>query len=139
MKAHNFRELNVWKLSRELVKEIYLITRQFPGEEKFGLVSQIRRAAISIPSNIAEGSARSDKDFMRFLSISLSSAYELETQIILAFDLNFLNEAESTLICSRIQELQKMIHGLQKKLDSTSFGLKSLFSFVFPLFSILKI
>jgi len=117
MKAHNFRELNVWKLSRELVKEIYLATKNFPEDEKFGLISQVRRASISIPSNIAEGSARSDKDFSRFLSISLSSAYEVETQIILSFDLNFINEVKLNELSFKIQEIQRMIHGLQKKLE----------------------
>ncbi len=115
MIAHNFRELKVWKLSRELVKEIYLTTNNFPEEEKFGLTSQLRRASISIPSNIAEGSARSNKDFSRFLSISLSSAYEVETQVILSFDLNFINENKLSEITLKIQEIQKMLHGLQKK------------------------
>ena len=76
----NFRDLEVWQASVLLVKKIYLITAKFPNDEKFGLTSQINRAAISIPSNIAEGCSRtSQKDFSRFLQISLGSAFELET------------------------------------------------------------
>ena len=81
---HNFKELKIWQKSRVLTKKIYLLIKDYPEEEKFGLVSQIRRSAISIPSNIAEGSGRnSDRDFRRFLNIALSSAFELETQIII--------------------------------------------------------
>ncbi len=80
----NFRELEVWKDLRKLVKEIYLITKQLPQEEKYGLISQINRCVISIPANIAEGSSKySQKDFVRFLQVSLGSAYELESHLIL--------------------------------------------------------
>ena len=78
---HNFKELKVWQNARVLVKEIYLSTGNFPTEEKYGITSQIRRSAISIPSNIAEGCGRrTDKDFSHFLNIALGSAYELQTQ-----------------------------------------------------------
>ncbi len=91
---HNFKELNVWKLSMQLSKTIFTVTRTFPSEEKFILTSQIMLSAISIPSNIAEGSGRkSDKDFHHFLTISLGSSFELETQIILAQDFNYIDEA----------------------------------------------
>ena len=77
---HNFRNLQVWEKGVELAKSVYQLTRDFPDEEKFGLITQMRRCAVSIPSNIAEGSARStEKDFSRFLSISLGSYFELET------------------------------------------------------------
>ena len=87
---HNYNELLVWKKARLFVKKVYLLTNDFPTEEKFGLISQMRRSAISIPSIIAEGSGRSsDKDFANFLSIALGSSFELETQIWLSMDLGF--------------------------------------------------
>ena len=117
---HNFRELNVWKKSRILAKEVYLLSSQFPDSEKFGLTSQIRRSAISIASNIAEGSSRkSTKDFARFLRISLGSAFELETQLLLMKDLKFINESEVEPIIQRIQEIQKMLIGLERNLEDS--------------------
>ena len=89
----NFRELDIWNLSRELVKEIYFLMKIMPDEEKYGLTSQIKRSVISIPSNIAEGCAKkSNKDFSRFLEISLGSCYELETQLILCTDVDLIPE-----------------------------------------------
>ena len=111
---HNFRELNIWKESMNLVKEIYEVTRQLPESEKFGLVSQINRCVVSIPSNIAEGSGRtSSKDFARFLSISLSSSYELETQLILVKDLFDMNVDESLI---KLTTIQKMIGGFKRSI-----------------------
>lgn len=90
---HNFKELKIWQQSKDFVKVVYGITKNFPNEELFGLVSQMNRAAISIPSNIAEGAGRdSDRDFARFLKIALSSTYELETQIIISADLGFITD-----------------------------------------------
>ncbi len=89
----NFRELEIWNLSRGLVKEVYVLMKDMPVEEKFGLTSQIKRSAVSIPSNIAEGCAKkSNKDFSRFLEISLGSCYELETQLILCLDIELISE-----------------------------------------------
>jgi four helix bundle protein len=80
---HNFRELNSWKVSFDLVKDVYLISGRLPENERFGLKSQIQRCAVSIPSNIAEGSGRStDKDFLYFLNSAIASSYELETQLL---------------------------------------------------------
>jgi len=91
-KAHNFRELIIWKESISLVKKIYILTSQLPSDERFGLISQINRSSISIPSNIAEGSGRTtEKEFSRFLEISMSSSYELETQLILISELYEIN------------------------------------------------
>jgi len=88
IKTH--KDLDVWKLSIQLLKDIYQLTSKFPSEEKFGLVAQIRRAVVSIPSNIPEGEARnSDKDYIRFLYISLGSLSEIETQLIIAEELGF--------------------------------------------------
>jgi len=90
MQVHNFRDLKVWQLSINAV--IYKITSEFPADEKFGLISQIRRCAVSIPSNIAEGSGRgSNKDFARLLEIALASSYELETQLIISNRLDIIS------------------------------------------------
>jgi len=87
----NFRDLEVWTLSRSMVKEVYFLMKTMPDEEKFGLTSQIKRSVISIPSNIAEGCAKkSNKDFSRYLEISLGSCYELETQLILCSDVELI-------------------------------------------------
>lgn len=112
---HNFKELKIWQKSRILAKEIYLLTKNFPVEEKFGLANQMRRSVVSISSNIAEGTGRdSDKDFTRFLSISLASAFELETQIIIASDLEYITDKECISISEKVQESQKMIFGFRK-------------------------
>ena len=100
----------------DLVEEIYKLTASFPIEEKFGLVSQMTRAAVSIPSNIAEGAGRnSDKDFAHFISIAIGSLYELNTQIVLSERLGYINQIQS-------QELQKKLDNLQRK--SVSFKSK---------------
>jgi four helix bundle protein len=113
---NNFKKLIVWQKTRELVKDIYLITKKFPKEEMFGLTSQIRRAAVSIALNIAEGSGRgTDKDFAHFLDIAFGSALEVEAQIILSSDLGFVTVDEYNILNLKIQEIQKMI----KKLTDT--------------------
>ena len=111
---HNFRNLNVWKKSRYLHKDIYELTKRFPKEDLFGLTSQIRRSALSIPSNIAEGCGRNtDKDLCRFLDIANGSAFELETQIILSFDVDLISEKELIHFEERVKELQKMIYSFR--------------------------
>ena len=103
-----------------LVSEIYRASEQFPNEEKFGLSSQIRRAAVSIPSNIAEGCEReSRKDFANFLVIAKSSAAELETQILIAADLKYLSKEKMDELVSKIIEIKKMLIGLRKKVLKT--------------------
>lgn len=115
IKRHNFRELKIWQESMKIVKSVYSLTSNLPSDERFGLVSQINRCSISIPSNIAEGSGRtSNKEFIHFLNISISSSFELETQLILANDL-FNTDSEE--IIEKINELQKMIVGFKKSLD----------------------
>ena len=92
---HNFKELIVWQKSRKLVKEVYLTVKKFPDEEKYGIISQIKRASISIPANISEGAGRrTNNDFSRFLDIATGSSFELETLIILSLDLEFLKESD---------------------------------------------
>lgn len=109
----NFRKLDIWIDSRDLVKEIYKVTSTLPESEKFGLISQMNRCSISIPSNIAEGSSKdSQKDFIRFLQISLGSSYELETQLILCSDLHFAKEKELLIIIKKVQILQRRIFSI---------------------------
>lgn len=111
----NFRKLEVWKDARKLVKEIYSLSALLPETEKYGLASQINRCVISIPANIAEGSAKySQKDFVRFLQISLGSAYELESHLILCSDLEFITENRISSTIENIQILQKRIASLIK-------------------------
>ena len=109
------KELKVWQKGIELVKSIYEITQLFPPNEQFGLISQMRRAAVSIPSNIAEGCGRnSDKELIHFLYVAMGSASELETQIIISQELNFLGKEKSEQLQSLILEIIKMISSLIK-------------------------
>ena len=108
------KDLDVWKKSIELVTEIYSITANFPNEEKYGIVSQIRRAAISVPSNIAEGCARfSDKENLRFLDIARGSLAELETQLIISKNLGFI---DSDNLIKKISTIAQMLSGLKRHL-----------------------
>lgn len=114
MPIHNFRKLDIWLESMVLTKEVYKIISSLPTEEKYGISSQISRCAISIPSNIAEGSGRNtNQDFNRFLSISLGSSYELETQLLLIQDLYGLDCANCIDKC---QQIQRMINGFKSKI-----------------------
>ncbi|MCH2235353.1 MAG: four helix bundle protein [Crocinitomicaceae bacterium] len=114
---HNFKELNIWKKSKDLSKDIFQMTSNFPSEHKFGLSSQLNRCAVSVPSNIAERSSRdSQKDFARFLQISLGSAFELETQLIIAGEIELINSKELENLLERTTEIQRMIHGFKSKL-----------------------
>jgi four helix bundle protein len=114
---HNFRNLLIWQKARILVKTSYILTENFPKKEFWSITNQIRRAAVSIPSNIAEGSGKSsNRDFARFLEISISSCFELETQFILSFDLGYISEATLMEICTLLQEEQKMIYTFKQSL-----------------------
>lgn len=107
---HKFKEFEFWKKSRIFNKEIYFITKRFPDDEKFGFISQLRRASVSISSNIAEGSSRrSDKDFYRFLEIALGSAYEVDSLLILSFDLDFISEIEQVELSDKLDSIIKMM------------------------------
>ena len=100
---HNFKKLNIWVNAMSLVKDVYLLTSNFPKEEKFGLISQINRCSISIPSNIAEVSSRSsNKEFSHFIKIALGSLFELETQIILSSYFKMINDQDSIIILDKI-------------------------------------
>ncbi len=114
---HQFKELKVWQKSMDLVVDIYTVTTNFPTDEKFGLTSQLRRCAVSIPSNIAEGAGRdSDKEFLYFLSIALGSSFELETQLILSQRLNLLTKQNLENLLSLNNYVQNMIVKLRLSL-----------------------
>lgn len=111
---HKFKQLEIWKQSREFCTQIYTLTASFPNEEKFGLTNQLRRAAVSIPSNIAEGSSRkSNKDFTRFIEIAIGSAYEIETQLLISSDLGFINVEILDSFVIKIDRLTKMMYNFQ--------------------------
>ena len=114
-KIKNFKDLKIWQKGIKLVKTIYQTTESFPDKETYGIVSQMRRSAVSIPSNIAEGfMRRHNKEYKQFLYIALGSSAELETQIILSEQLGFLKNEQSKNILANINELNKMIIGLIK-------------------------
>jgi four helix bundle protein len=116
-KVKSYKDLLVWKKGIEVVKEVYILTGGFPSEEKFGLSAQMRRAAVSVPSNIAEGQARrSSAEFNQFLSIAQGSLAELETQLIISSELDFCKAKQTTVAMQHLYELQKMLHSLQNKL-----------------------
>ena len=111
---HDFKKLIVWQKSRIFVKDIYILTQKFPAEEKFGLISQIRRAAVSIPSNIAEGAGRNTKnDYAHFVDIANGSACEVETQLYIALDLNYISQQEFEKINSDLQDIEKMLYNFK--------------------------
>lgn len=114
----SYKDLIVWRKSMDLVTLIYKLTTEFPESEKFGLYSQMRRSSISIPSNIAEGWGRnSSNTFKHFLNIANGSFCELETQIILSHDLGYLSEEYHTKLLEMLQEIGKMIFGLNNKIQ----------------------
>lgn len=115
MKTH--KDLDVWKLGIDMVKDIYLLTKKLPRDEQYGLISQMRRCAVSIPSNIAEGAARSsNKEYIQFLYISLGSLSELETQLILVKELNYLNDLDVLMKLELIRKkLLNLIRYLKRK------------------------
>lgn len=114
----NFKELLVWQRSIDFVTEIYRTTEAFPKDEIYGLISQIRRAAVSIPSNIAEGNSRRSKpDYLQFLKIARGSCAEIETQLIISKNLGFLNEDDYLKLNQQIIEISKMLNGLINSLQ----------------------
>jgi four helix bundle protein len=110
-----YRDLEAWQCARALVVEIYRSTASFPREEMFGLTSQLRRAAVSVASNIAEGKGRfSDRELSQFLSVSRGSVFEIETQVTIALDLGFLTESQSQTLLKRCGEVGRLLNGLIK-------------------------
>lgn len=110
----NYRDLIVWQKAMTLTENVYRYTTDFPRDERFGLTSQMRRAAVSIPSNIAEGQGRrsSDDELIRFLQIALGSLCELQTQLDLSFRLGFLNADQSTALRPATEEVGRLLNGL---------------------------
>jgi len=119
MKMRNYRDLVVWQKSMVLVTKVYSITRLLPKEELYGLVSQIRRSAVSIPSNIAEGYGRySTNDYIRFLQIAIGSLYELQTQLEICLNLGYLSKEHFEKIYEQSREIERMLSSLIKKVGN---------------------
>ncbi len=106
IRRHNYKNLKIWKVGMEIVDDVFEIVNKFPKEEKFGLTSQISRCSISIPSNIAEGSSRTDKSFSHFIDVSLGSSFELETQLIIAYKRNYISKELLNKVEEKIAEFQ---------------------------------
>jgi four helix bundle protein len=118
---NNYKDLKIWQKAVGLVVKIYEMTHKFPNDELYGLTSQIRRCAVSIPSNIAEGSGRNTKnDFKNFLGISYASTCELETQLIIANRIHFIDDNTLIHFQNEISEIQKMTWSLKKSLTQDS-------------------
>ena len=117
----DYKQLKVWEKSHQLTLDVYRTTASFPKEEMYGLTSQIKRAAGSIPANIAEGSGRgSSAELIRFLRIATGSAYELEYHILLAYEVEFLNEGDYQVLNDQIVEIKRMLNGLIRSLEARS-------------------
>jgi len=118
MSIQSYRDLDIWKRSRTMVTTIYRATSSFPKREMFGLTSQLRRAAISIPSNIAEGAARLyTREYIRFLSNALGSIAELETQLFVSVDLDYITEQRLQVIMQELDQIGRMIRRLVQRLE----------------------
>jgi four helix bundle protein len=123
--ASHFRELEVWQVSMSLAKQVYMLTAEFPRDERFGLSSQLQRAAVSIPSNIAEGNARSSgRDYARSISIAMGSAAELQTQLLLSRELSLGSEdcrVHVLELCDRVGRMLLRLHqSLERRLQTES-------------------
>ena len=116
-KRHNFKRLKIWQMAMETATIIFDLTTDFPNEERFGLVSQINRCAVSIPSNIAEGSSRTNKSFSHFLDISLGSSFELQTQLILANSRKYITNENLAFLENKLEEFQKATMIFQNTLN----------------------
>jgi carbamoyl-phosphate synthase large subunit len=120
MVIQSYRDLKVWQAACVLAKEVYVMTADFPKEEIYGLTAQMRRAAVSIPSNLAEGhSRRGARDFASFISIAIGSAAELHTQVLISQDLGFCDEESCRPVLNRLEEVQRMLHGLRSSIKTT--------------------
>ncbi|MEZ5002277.1 MAG: four helix bundle protein [Chitinophagales bacterium] len=114
---NDYKKLEVWKDAVDLVTDVYFTCENFPDSEKFGLTNQIKRCAVSIPSNIAEGAGRSTKkDFANFLHYAIASSYELETQLLISKNLNFIKDKKLELIEQKLISIQKRLYSLIKSL-----------------------
>lgn len=121
MKTSDYKELVVWQKSIDLAMAVYKILPGFPNEEKFGLCDQIRRATVSIPSNIAEGQSRnSEKDFMRFLSFARGSVAELETQLLLSVRFGYINDEIYCNLTEQLSQIGKMLASLMRAIENAA-------------------
>ena len=119
---HNFKNLKVWQKSVDLAIKVYELTKSFPAEERFGITSQMRRSSVSIPSNIAEGTARiSSKAFSNCLDISLGESFELETQAIIANRVGIISEEQFSQFNDEVSEVQKMIIGFKTTIEANPY------------------
>jgi len=115
---HNFKELNVWQEAKNFAVFVCKVTMKFPKTEMYGITSQINRAVVSISSNIAEGAGRnSNKDFSRFIHIALGSSFELETQLMIAYELSFIEEQSFQILIEKLNKIQKMLVNFNKHLQ----------------------
>ena len=115
----SYKDLNVWQKAVELVKEIYLLTKEFPKDEQFTLINQMRRSAISIPSNISEGKARGHRrEYVQFLYVALGSCAELETQIIISKELSYITTETKDLLLEKIGYISRMLRNLIKGINN---------------------
>jgi four helix bundle protein len=120
IKAKHYKELLVWQKGMSLARGVYGLTATFPADERFGLVSQIRRAAVSVPSNIAEGQARQGtREFLQFLSHASGSLADLETQLLLSVEMTHCTTKDVESIAGLINELQKMMVSLRRSLEAS--------------------
>ena len=120
-KSKNFRDLRVWQKSLELTKRVYELTGRFPTQEKFGLVTQLRRAAVSVPSNIAEGQARrKNREFVQFVSYAQGSVAEIETQLVLSVELGFCRAEDAALALDAVVQIKRMLTGLRRELSKNN-------------------
>ena len=118
IKMNNLKELKIWNKAIDLTVDVYKATKSFPSDERFGLISQSRRSAVSIPSNIAEGAGRnSKKEFSNFLGIANGSSYELQTQLVISNRLSLLSDDSLNDLLGQIDELQKMNYAFQQTLN----------------------
>lgn len=125
MKSSNYKELKVWQKAMDLTVEVYKLVKLLPKEETYALSDQMRRAVVSIPSNIAEGQGRnSDKEFIQFLSIARGSLWELETQIEICLCIGYIDQSLATNIYNLIAEISKMLNALSNSLKPQNHCLK---------------
>lgn len=118
MAIRSYQDLDVWRKAMDLVTEVYTLTQAFPREEMYGLTSQVRRAVVSIPANIAEGWGRkSRKEYIQFLRIARGSLLELETLLMIAVNLNYLPPAKAQPTLARVEEISRMLSGLMSSLN----------------------
>ncbi len=116
-KRHNYKNLKIWKLGLEITNDISDVLQEFPKHEKYDLSSQLSRCSVSMPSNIAEGSARTDKSFSHFLDVSLGSSFELGTQLLVAYHRKYIKEKTLEILENKIEEFQRMTMGFQNGLN----------------------